>query len=211
LLVALVAQVLLFAAARYKICEFHLKARHVVKDGQKLRFCQQCGRFHDVNEFDGDKRSCRARLLRHNARRRKKGDVEKSGSLSRKSSVRKSASRETLPRAGSEEQRPVNRQRTSQASSSTAVKAEPAPAADWGRGANVTAMPLDTALSELLQDDMSGGSERRDQGGPVTVAALQDFLDNKRCGDYPAALGTRARGRGATGRGRAVLWLGFWM
>ena len=42
----------------------------------RQRFCQQCGRFHHLVEFDGEKRSCRARLQRHNARRRKKeGDA----------------------------------------------------------------------------------------------------------------------------------------
>lgn len=61
---------------RYKICEYHLKIPSIVREGSKQRFCQQCGRFHDLGEFDGDKRSCRARLQRHNARRRKKGDTE---------------------------------------------------------------------------------------------------------------------------------------
>ena len=44
----------------------------IIREGKRQRFCQQCGRFHDVTSFDGDKRSCRARLQRHNARRRKK-------------------------------------------------------------------------------------------------------------------------------------------
>lgn len=44
----------------------------VMDDNTKQRFCQQCGRFHNLEEFDSDKRSCRARLLKHNARRRKK-------------------------------------------------------------------------------------------------------------------------------------------
>ncbi|GIL59960.1 hypothetical protein Vafri_14603 [Volvox africanus] len=57
---------------RFRICDFHLKAEHVVRDGVLQRFCQQCGRFHTLSEFDGTKRSCRARLLRHNARRRKR-------------------------------------------------------------------------------------------------------------------------------------------
>jgi hypothetical protein len=35
------------------------------------RFCQQCGRFQALEDFEGDKRSCRERLSRHNARRRK--------------------------------------------------------------------------------------------------------------------------------------------
>jgi hypothetical protein len=44
----------------------------IIREGKRQRFCQQCGRFHDLTCFDGDKRSCRARLQRHNARRRKK-------------------------------------------------------------------------------------------------------------------------------------------
>ncbi|CAD7701248.1 unnamed protein product [Ostreobium quekettii] len=61
---------------RYKICEYHLKVSSIVKDGAQQRFCQQCGRFHGLSEFDGVKRSCRARLERHNARRRKKSDSQ---------------------------------------------------------------------------------------------------------------------------------------
>lgn len=56
---------------RYKICEYHLKTPCIIREGMRQRFCQQCGRFHNIGEFDGDKRSCRARLQRHNARRRK--------------------------------------------------------------------------------------------------------------------------------------------
>eukprot|EP00201_Polytomella_parva_P022511 CAMPEP_0175042642 /NCGR_PEP_ID=MMETSP0052_2-20121109/2694_1 /TAXON_ID=51329 ORGANISM="Polytomella parva, Strain SAG 63-3" /NCGR_SAMPLE_ID=MMETSP0052_2 /ASSEMBLY_ACC=CAM_ASM_000194 /LENGTH=264 /DNA_ID=CAMNT_0016305511 /DNA_START=102 /DNA_END=892 /DNA_ORIENTATION=- len=53
---------------RYRTCMNHLKAPYIVKDGCAQRFCQQCGRFHDVREFDGNKRSCRARLQSHNVR-----------------------------------------------------------------------------------------------------------------------------------------------
>lgn len=59
---------------RYKICEYHLKVSSITKDAVQQRFCQQCGRFHVLSEFDGVKRSCRARLERHNARRRKKSE-----------------------------------------------------------------------------------------------------------------------------------------
>lgn len=41
---------------RYRICEEHLKLGSLLKDGVPQRFCQQCGRFHLVSEFDGDKR-----------------------------------------------------------------------------------------------------------------------------------------------------------
>jgi hypothetical protein len=57
---------------RYKICERHLKEEWIEREGQRVRFCQQCGRFQPVEEFEESKRSCKVRLLRHNARRRKR-------------------------------------------------------------------------------------------------------------------------------------------
>jgi len=57
---------------RYRVCETHIRLPAIVKDGRLQRFCQQCGRFHLLSEFDGAKRSCRSRLQRHNARRRKR-------------------------------------------------------------------------------------------------------------------------------------------
>jgi hypothetical protein len=41
---------------RYRICEEHLKLSSLLKDGMQQRFCQQCGRFHLLADFDGDKR-----------------------------------------------------------------------------------------------------------------------------------------------------------
>lgn len=38
---------------------------------QDARFCQKCGCFQLVSEFDGDKRSCRSRLSEHNKRQRR--------------------------------------------------------------------------------------------------------------------------------------------
>ncbi|KAG2447068.1 hypothetical protein HYH02_007819 [Chlamydomonas schloesseri] len=64
---------------RFRICDFHLKAEVVLREGIPQRFCQQCGRFHLLSEFDGTKRSCRARLQRHNARRRKRPDQKGDG------------------------------------------------------------------------------------------------------------------------------------
>ncbi len=55
---------------RYKICMNHQKAPTVIIHGKHCRFCQQCGRFHDLSEFQGPRRSCRNRLERHNKRRR---------------------------------------------------------------------------------------------------------------------------------------------
>ena len=58
----------------------------IIREGKRQRFCQQCGRFHDLTSFDGDKRSCRARLQRHNARRRKKS-AGKAPPVKRQSSI----------------------------------------------------------------------------------------------------------------------------
>ncbi|KAK9840856.1 hypothetical protein WJX84_003652 [Apatococcus fuscideae] len=59
---------------RYRICEEHLKLSSLLKDGEAQRFCQQCGKFHPLDDFDADKRSCRARLELHNNRRRKRDE-----------------------------------------------------------------------------------------------------------------------------------------
>ncbi|GMH42007.1 hypothetical protein BSKO_09926 [Bryopsis sp. KO-2023] len=57
---------------RYRICDVHIKLPQVIKHGRLERFCQQCGRFHDLAAFDGNRRSCRDQLSKHNARRRKR-------------------------------------------------------------------------------------------------------------------------------------------
>ncbi|CAI8619357.1 unnamed protein product [Vicia faba] len=56
---------------RHKVCELHSKTAQVTIGGHKQRFCQQCSRFHSLEEFDEGKRSCRKRLDGHNRRRRK--------------------------------------------------------------------------------------------------------------------------------------------
>eukprot|EP00210_Caulerpa_lentillifera_P009349 g8913.t1 len=56
---------------RYGMCMEHLKMNAIFVDGKRQRFCQQCGRFQELSEFDGDKRNCRERLIQHNMRRRK--------------------------------------------------------------------------------------------------------------------------------------------
>jgi SBP domain len=37
---------------------------------EQCRFCQQCGKFQALSEFDGSRKSCRRQLLEHNARRK---------------------------------------------------------------------------------------------------------------------------------------------
>ncbi|WCJ33982.1 squamosa promoter binding protein-like 9 [Euphorbia peplus] len=57
--------------SRHKVCGVHSKSTTVIVAGLQQRFCQQCSRFHQLPEFDQEKRSCRRRLAGHNERRRK--------------------------------------------------------------------------------------------------------------------------------------------
>jgi len=61
---------------RYKICQFHGSATEVQLNGAPHRFCQQCGRFHPIKEFDRLNHSCRARLLTMKKRRQRKMDAK---------------------------------------------------------------------------------------------------------------------------------------
>ncbi|KAF8401228.1 hypothetical protein HHK36_012158 [Tetracentron sinense] len=56
---------------RHKVCDMHSKASMAPVGNVMQRFCQQCSRFHVLQEFDEGKRSCRRRLAGHNRRRRK--------------------------------------------------------------------------------------------------------------------------------------------
>ncbi|KAM3345023.1 squamosa promoter-binding-like protein 1 [Capsicum galapagoense] len=56
---------------RHKVCGVHSKAAQALVGNVMQRFCQQCSRFHVLEEFDEGKRSCRRRLAGHNKRRRK--------------------------------------------------------------------------------------------------------------------------------------------
>ena len=53
---------------RYRICNVHIRLPAFMRQGKLQRFCQQCGRCHELSEFEGNQRSCRAQLDRHNAR-----------------------------------------------------------------------------------------------------------------------------------------------
>ncbi|KAL8216520.1 hypothetical protein R6Q57_023357 [Mikania cordata] len=57
---------------RHRVCLGCATASTVVLDGQDKRYCQQCGKFHLLSDFDEGKRSCRRKLERHNSRRRRK-------------------------------------------------------------------------------------------------------------------------------------------
>lgn len=56
---------------RHKVCDVHSKTAVVIVNSIEQRFCQQCSRFHMLEEFDEGKRSCRESLAGHNRRRRK--------------------------------------------------------------------------------------------------------------------------------------------
>nr|CAB3492598.1 unnamed protein product [Digitaria exilis] len=68
---------------RHKVCEMHAKASTAMVGNTVQRFCQQCSRFHLLQEFDEGKRSCRRRLAGHNRRRRKtRPDIAVGGTAS---------------------------------------------------------------------------------------------------------------------------------
>lgn len=50
---------------RYRICQTHAGMQQMVLDGLHVRFCQHCGRFQALQEFDGPYKSCRKSLQRH--------------------------------------------------------------------------------------------------------------------------------------------------
>ncbi|WIA37800.1 hypothetical protein OEZ86_014665 [Tetradesmus obliquus] len=58
---------------RFGVCEEHMRSLAITVNGTLCRFCQQCAKFEPVEAFDSNKRSCRARLIEHNKRRRKLG------------------------------------------------------------------------------------------------------------------------------------------
>eukprot|EP00887_Chlorella_sp_A99_P007360 scaffold2.g7360.t1 len=62
---------------RYRICVEHCNLPSMIVDGKRCRFCQQCGRFHDIVEFEGTRKSCRNKLKRHNERRRSAAPAKK--------------------------------------------------------------------------------------------------------------------------------------
>ncbi|KAI9195106.1 hypothetical protein LWI28_011737 [Acer negundo] len=57
---------------RHRVCLRCANASVVLLDGESKRYCQQCGKFHILSDFDEGKRSCRRKLERHNNRRRRK-------------------------------------------------------------------------------------------------------------------------------------------
>ncbi|KAJ0092186.1 hypothetical protein Patl1_25532 [Pistacia atlantica] len=65
---------------RHRVCLRCANASAVLLDGESKRYCQQCGKFHVLSDFDEGKRSCRRKLERHNNRRRRKS-VDSKGAM----------------------------------------------------------------------------------------------------------------------------------
>eukprot|EP01024_Parvocaulis_polyphysoides_P060204 TRINITY_DN6540_c0_g3_i1.p1 TRINITY_DN6540_c0_g3~~TRINITY_DN6540_c0_g3_i1.p1 ORF type:complete len:237 (+),score=13.57 TRINITY_DN6540_c0_g3_i1:231-941(+) len=57
---------------RFKVCNQCHKKDEVNIKGETLRFCNKCGRFEELNRFDGLKKSCRIKLEQHNRLRKGK-------------------------------------------------------------------------------------------------------------------------------------------
>ncbi|XP_010492921.1 PREDICTED: squamosa promoter-binding-like protein 7 isoform X2 [Camelina sativa] len=71
---------------RHRVCLRCANATFVVLDGDNKRYCQQCGKFHVLPDFDEGKRSCRRKLERHNNRRKRK-PVDKGGVATKQQQV----------------------------------------------------------------------------------------------------------------------------
>uniref|UniRef100_A0A061RJQ3 Squamosa promoter binding protein-like 7 n=1 Tax=Tetraselmis sp. GSL018 TaxID=582737 RepID=A0A061RJQ3_9CHLO len=57
---------------RSKVCIEHRQATKVFLDGSFQRYCQQCNKFHSLEQFEGDNRGCRSKLAKHNQRQRQR-------------------------------------------------------------------------------------------------------------------------------------------
>eukprot|EP00250_Pteridium_aquilinum_P012857 c20988_g1_i1 orf=716-3577(+) len=57
---------------RHRVCLACANSPEVMLKDQPHRYCQQCGKFHRLSDFDEGKRSCRRKLERHNRRRRRR-------------------------------------------------------------------------------------------------------------------------------------------
>ncbi|CAN8300557.1 unnamed protein product [Cochlearia groenlandica] len=71
---------------RHRVCLRCANASFVVLEGENKRYCQQCGKFHVLTDFDEGKRSCRRKLERHNNRRKRK-HVDKGGVAAKQQQV----------------------------------------------------------------------------------------------------------------------------
>ncbi|KAG2450568.1 hypothetical protein HYH02_005069 [Chlamydomonas schloesseri] len=91
---------------RMRVCEKHLHAPAVLVNGTISRFCQQCGKWQAVAEFEGSKKSCIATLERHNARHRAKVQARlaeqqsRGGTAAEKAAAKTAAAKSAAKRRG---------------------------------------------------------------------------------------------------------------
>lgn len=58
----------LSSSVRCIAAQVHIKMPAFQREGKLQRFCQRCGRCHEIERFEGSRRSCREQLAKHNAR-----------------------------------------------------------------------------------------------------------------------------------------------
>ncbi|KAG2454570.1 hypothetical protein HYH02_000415 [Chlamydomonas schloesseri] len=194
---------------RYRICEPHVKLLTVEVEGRACRFCQQCGRFHELSEFDGTKRSCRARLLLHNARRRKRDPVDASNTKEPRSQRKAKA---THPRSDDSNDNELDSRGSFGAShgnwpasgaptSTPVVDAEPAPAPAVSSGAvpklmsrsgvNDQSLPLPGFQQPMPQGQVNGAQ------APATLPPALTSIKQEQ--PEPMGLATGAAAAAAAG------------
>ncbi|GAB4821354.1 hypothetical protein N2152v2_008400 [Parachlorella kessleri] len=67
---------------KFKVCRAHSNACELEFAGKRVRFCQQCGKFQPLDDFEGDRKSCRDSLVKHNMRRRLSRKLAREASIS---------------------------------------------------------------------------------------------------------------------------------
>lgn len=65
-----------FYFQRNHICKDHLKSEMFLIGGKPSRFCQRCGFAHAIVDFEGQRKSCKTSLEKHNIRRRQRQAVD---------------------------------------------------------------------------------------------------------------------------------------
>ncbi|KAK9814218.1 hypothetical protein WJX72_002446 [[Myrmecia] bisecta] len=110
------------------------------RSGAEMRFCQQCGRAHELSAFEGRKHSCRDQLAKHNARRRKRQGLASASASPGKATTKPAAAPEPV-------------QDTGRAASLPAPVTAPCNAAaslaQWGLQTAVTEIPHAASHSQL--------------------------------------------------------------
>ncbi|KAL4420829.1 hypothetical protein ABPG75_010485 [Micractinium tetrahymenae] len=119
---------------RYRVCKQHSMEATVQLAAGLARFCQQCARFHNVSEFDEQRRSCRNALARHRRKRRSSGmRPAKRKQHAQQLDEASTGSGEAAAQAAAEQQQHHHQQQQQQQSSGRYAPPEPQMGwqADW--------------------------------------------------------------------------------